>query len=86
VTPTPIALQFRHRVTLIDTTGRMLRRFDDADWADFAPNGVRGCLYRLVGRRVGVAADDPLADASLVADLRPLVLRHRRAPVSATRW
>lgn len=81
----------RHRVMVSDTAGRSLRRFDHTDWADFAPNGDlllgdRGCLYRLSARQAGVAADDPLADATLVADLRPLVFRHRRAPVTATRW
>jgi hypothetical protein len=80
-----------HRVLITDPVGRSLRRFDHADWAEFAPNGDllladRGCLYRLSARLAGVAVDDPLADATLVADLRPLVFRPRRAPAAATRW
>jgi hypothetical protein len=74
-----------------DQSGRVLRRFPVADWVEFSYGGdlligTGGCLYRLPGHRVGLASDDPLDGAKLVADLRPLTFRRRIAPATARRW
>jgi hypothetical protein len=74
-----------------DQNGRVLRRFDVADWVEFSHGGdllvaTAGCLYRLPAHRVGLASDDPLEGAKLVADLRPLTFRQRVASSEARRW
>ena len=76
---------------LTSSRGRLLRQIDDSDWADFTPNGDLllgrgGCLYRLPATRVPALAAEPLEDARVVADLRPLSF-HRRPPTrEAMRW
>jgi hypothetical protein len=74
-----------------DQRGRVLRRFDVADWVEFSHQGDLliangGCLYRLPAKRVALASDDPLEAAKLVADLRPLTFRQHIAPAAARRW
>jgi len=74
-----------------DQSGRVLRRFDVADWVEVSHDGdlliaSSGCLYRLAAHRVAMASEDALEGAKLVADLRPLVFRHRLAPAEAARW
>jgi hypothetical protein len=81
----------QHSVRLVTSSGRLLRQIDDADWADFAPTGDLllghgGCLYRLPETRVPALAAEPLEDARLIADLRPLSFRRRPPSREAMRW
>jgi hypothetical protein len=81
----------QHRAEITDHKGNVLRRFDSADWVDFSHDGDlllghTGRLYRLPAKRAGIASDDPLEGATLVADLRPLVFRPLLAPAKARRW
>lgn len=81
----------RHSLRVASARGLLLRQIDDADWADFAPNGDLlfghdGRLYRLPETRVRAVAREPLEDARLIADLRPLSFRRRPPTPEAKRW
>jgi len=81
----------RQSLRLANASGDLLRQIDDADWGDFAPNGDLlfghgGCLYRLSATRVRAFAREPLEDARLIADLRPLTFRRRPPTREALRW
>jgi len=81
----------KRSLQLESARGDLLRRIDDADWADFAANGDLllgrgGCLYRSPGMRAAAVAHEPLADARLIADLGPLTFRPRPPTRDALRW
>jgi hypothetical protein len=81
----------QHSLQVAGARGDLLRQIDDADWADFASNGDLifghgGCLYRLPETRVRAIAREPLEDARLIADLRPLSFCRRPPTREATRW
>jgi hypothetical protein len=71
--------------------GRELRRLHPCDWADWQSDGDLlfardGCLYRLPAAAAATAPSDPLADARLVADLRPMSIEPVPASAAAQRW
>lgn len=67
------------------------RVFTDCSWVDWQATGDLvfargGCLYRVAKRHVVDVAADPLENAQLVADLRPMPFEQRPPPDWATRW
>jgi hypothetical protein len=80
----------QHDFAVHGPTGE-LRRFPGCDWADWHLGGdlliaISGALFRLPAAAAQSAAQDPLADARLIADLAELRFVATAAPASARKW
>jgi hypothetical protein len=76
---------------IVGVEGRVLRKFEKFDWADWAANGDlllanAGCVFRLPSKSANKTVLDPFEDCKMLIDLCDRKFEARESPGWARQW